>query len=89
MKLGVEEIIVDILNVGEVVLFKFDELGIVYIGVEVIVGDIFVGKVMFKGEMQLILEEKLFCVIFGEKVVDVKDLFLCVLLGIKGIVIDV
>lgn len=89
IKFGLEEIIVDILNVGEVVLNKLDEVGIVYVGVEVQVGDILVGKVILKGEIQLILEEKLLCVIFGEKVFDVKDIFLCVLIGIKGIVIDV
>lgn len=89
IKLGSEEIIVDILNVGEVVFFKLDEFGIVYIGVEVIGGDILVGKVMLKGEIQLILEEKLLCVIFGEKVFDVKDFFLCVLNGVFGMVIDV
>lgn len=58
IKLGLEEIIFDILNVGEVVLGKLDELGIVYIGVEVGLGDILVGKVILKGEIQLILEEK-------------------------------
>lgn len=51
IKLGVEEIMVDIFNVGEVVLFKFDEFGIVYIGVEVKGGDILVGKVILKGEI--------------------------------------
>lgn len=89
IKLGLEEIFVDILNVFEQVLNCFDELGVVYIGVEVCVGDIMVGKVMLKGESQLILEEKLLCVIFGEKVFDVKDSLLCVLLGMDGIVIDV
>lgn len=41
----------DILNVGEFVLSKLDELGIVYVGVEVKGGDILVGKVIFKGEI--------------------------------------
>lgn len=35
------------------------------------------------------LEEKFLCVIFGEKVFDVKDFLLCVLNGILGMVIDV
>lgn len=89
MKFGLEEIMCDILNLVEVQFGCFDELGIVYIGVEVEVGDVLVGKVMLKGEIQLMLEEKLLCVIFGEKVLDVKDMLLCVLLGMSGIVIDV
>lgn len=89
IKLGSEEIIVDISNVGEVAFFKLDEFGIVYIGAEVIGGDILVGKVTSKGEIQLILEEKLLRAIFGEKVFDVKDFFLRVLNGVFGTVIDV
>lgn len=89
IKLGFEEIICDILNVGEEVLCNFDEVGIVYIGVEVGLGDILVGKIILKGELLMMFEEKLLCVIFGEKVFDVCDILLCLLLGVYGIIVEV
>ncbi len=70
-KLGPEEITADIPNVGETALAKLDEAGIAYIGAEVKVGDILVGKVTPKGETQLTPEEKLLRAIFGEKASDV------------------
>jgi len=88
-KLGVEEITADIPNVGESALSKLDEAGIVYIGAEVQVGDILVGKVTPKGETQLTPEEKLLRAIFGEKASDVKDTSLRVPSGMDGTVIDV
>ena len=88
-KLGPEEITCDIPNVGESALAKLDESGIVYIGAEVIAGDILVGKVTPKGETQLTPEEKLLRAIFGEKASDVKDTSLRVPTGVKGTVIDV
>ena len=88
-KLGVEEITADIPNVGERALSKLDESGIVYIGAEVIAGDILVGKVTPKGESQLSPEEKLLRAIFGEKATDVKDTSLRVPSGTNGTVIDV
>ena len=66
-----------------------DESGIVYIGAEVNVGDILVGKVTPKGETQLTPEEKLLRAIFGEKASDVKDTSLRVPSGMNGTVIDV
>src|SRR5210317_337556 len=72
-KLGSEEITADIPNVGEGSLGKLDECGIVYVGAEVIPGDILVGKITPKGETQLSPEEKLLRAIFGEKASDVKD----------------
>jgi DNA-directed RNA polymerase subunit beta len=72
-KLGSEEITADIPNVGEGSLNKLDECGIVYVGAEVIPGDILVGKITPKGETQLSPEEKLLRAIFGEKASDVKD----------------
>ena len=48
----------DIPNVGEGALSKLDESGIVYVGAEVVAGDILVGKVTPKGETQLTPEEK-------------------------------
>ena len=88
-KLGSEEITADIPNVGETALAKLDEAGIAYIGAEVKVGDILVGKVTPKGETQLTPEEKLLRAIFGEKASDVKDTGLRVPPGMDGTVIDV
>ncbi|PPI88291.1 DNA-directed RNA polymerase subunit beta [Candidatus Pantoea edessiphila] len=88
-KLGPEEVTADIPNVSEAALSKLDESGIVYIGAEVIGGDILVGKVTPKGETQLTPEEKLLRAIFGEKASDVKDSSLRVPNGVSGTVIDV
>jgi DNA-directed RNA polymerase subunit beta len=88
-KLGSEEISADIPNVGESALARLDESGIVYIGAEVMPGDILVGKVTPKGETQLTPEEKLLRAIFGEKASDVKDTSLRVPSGMSGVVIDV
>jgi len=88
-KLGAEEITADIPNVGEAALSRLDESGIVYIGAEVVAGDILVGKVTPKGETQLTPEEKLLRAIFGEKASDVKDTSLRVPSSTKGTVIDV
>ena len=88
-KLGSEEISADIPNVGESALAKLDDAGIVYVGAEVMPGDILVGKVTPKGETQLTPEEKLLRAIFGEKASDVKDSSLRVPNGMVGTVIDV
>ena len=88
-KLGQEEITSDIPSVGVGALLKLDESGIVYIGAEVVAGDILVGKVTPKGESQLTPEEKLLRAIFAEKASDVKDTSLRVPTGVKGTVIDV
>lgn len=88
-KRGSEEITADIPNVSEGSLNKLDESGVVYIGAEVNVGDILVGKVTPKGETQLTPEEKLLRAIFGEKALDVKDTSLRVPSGMNGTVINV
>ena len=88
-KLGPEEITADIPNVGESALSKLDESGIVYIGAEVVGGDILVGKVTPKGETQLTPEEKLLRAIFGEKASEVKDSSTRVPNGVSGTVVDV
>ena len=59
-KLGTEEVSADIPNVGDHVLSKLDESGIVYKGATVKPGDILVGKVTPKGESQISPEEN-FC----------------------------
>jgi DNA-directed RNA polymerase subunit beta len=89
-RLGPEEITRDIPNVGEEVLKKLDETGIIHIGAQVKSGDIMVGKTTPKSESPATPEEKLLKVIFGEKAADVKDSSLYVKPGISnGVVIDV
>jgi DNA-directed RNA polymerase subunit beta len=88
-KLGPEEITRDIPNVGEESLKNLDEAGIVYIGAEVIAGDILVGKVTPKGETPMTPEEKLLRAIFGEKAADVRDTSLRVPPGVQGTVVEV
>jgi len=72
-KLGPEITTADIPNVGEERLKDLDEEGIVRIGAEVEPGDILVGKISPKGEVELTPEERLLRAIFGEKARDVKD----------------
>ena len=88
-KLGKEEITRDIPNVSEDALSKLDEYGLVYVGAEVVPGDILVGKVTPKGETELTSEEKLLRAIFGEKAGDVRDASLKVPPGTEGTVIDI
>ena len=72
-KLGPEVTTCDIPNVGENKLRNLDEDGIIRIGAEVETGDILVGKITPKGEIQLTPEERLLRSLFGEKARDVKD----------------
>ena len=88
-KLGPEEITRDIPNVSEVALSGLDEDGIVRIGTRVRPGDILVGKVTFKGDIQYSPEEKLLRAIFGEKSREVRDTSFRVPPGVEGTVIDV
>ncbi len=88
-KLGPEEITRDIPNVSEIALTGLDEDGIVRIGTRVRPGDILVGKVTLKGDIQYSPEEKLLRAIFGEKSREVRDTSLRVPPGIEGTVIDV
>jgi len=88
-KLGPEEITRDIPNVSEAALTGLDEDGIVRIGTRVRPGDILVGKVTLKGDVQFSPEEKLLRAIFGEKSREVRDTSLRVEPGIEGTVIDV
>jgi DNA-directed RNA polymerase subunit beta len=88
-KLGPEEITRDIPNVGESVLESLDEDGIVRVGTRVEPGDILVGKVTLKGDIQYSPEEKLLRAIFGEKSREVRDTSLRVPPGVEGTVIDV
>ena len=88
-KLGQEEITRDIPNLSEDALKDLDEDGIIRIGAEVTSGDILVGKVSPKGEVELTPEERLLRAIFGEKAREVKDTSLKVPHGEGGIVVDV
>jgi DNA-directed RNA polymerase subunit beta len=88
-KLGPEEITRDIPNVADDALRNLDDRGIVYIGAEVIQGDILVGKITPKGETELSAEERLLRAIFGEKAREVRDSSLRVPHGERGIVVDV
>ena len=88
-KLGPEEITRDIPNVSEIALAGLDEDGIVRIGTRVKAGDILVGKVTLKGDIQYSPEEKLLRAIFGEKSREVRDTSLRVPPGIEGTVVDV
>ncbi len=88
-KQGNEEITRDIPNLSQTQLARLDDSGIVYVGAEVKPGDVLVGKVTPKGEVQLTPEERLLRAIFGEKASDVKDSSLRVPIGMNGTVIDV
>ncbi|MBI2352633.1 DNA-directed RNA polymerase subunit beta [Candidatus Dependentiae bacterium] len=88
-KLGPEEITIDIPNVSEKDLRSLDEYGIIKIGSRVVAGDILVGKVTLKGDVQYSPEEKLLRAIFGEKSREVRDTSLRVPPGVEGTVIDI
>src|SRR5258708_38419648 len=83
-KRGPEEITRDIPNVADDALRNLDERGIIYIGAEVIDGDILVGKITPKGETELSAEERLLRAIFGEKAREVRDSSLRVPHGERG-----
>ena len=88
-KLGPEETTYDIPNVASTKLKDLDPEGIVRIGAYVKSGDILVGKVTPKGEIELSPEERLLRAIFGDKSKDVKDSSLVIPSGSGGKVIDV
>lgn len=88
-KLGPEQTTADIPNVSEEKLKDLDAEGIVRIGAEVRPGDILVGKISPKGEIDLTPEERLLHAIFGDKARDVKDSSLRVSNGKGGRVVGV
>lgn len=88
-KLGPEITTPDIPNVSEEKLRNLDEEGIIRIGAEVKAGDILVGKISPKGEVELTPEERLLRAIFGEKARDVKDTSLTLPHGKRGRVIGI
>ncbi len=88
-KLGPQEVTADIPNVPERHLRHLDERGIVTVGSRVSSGDILVGLVQPKGEVELSAEERLLRAIFGEKAKDVRDVSLRVPHGKEGVVIGI
>lgn len=86
-KLGPEQITNDIPNVSTTKLADLDVDGIVRTGAYVRAGDILVGKVTPKGEVELSPEERLLRAIFGDKSKDVKDSSLILPSGSGGKVI--
>lgn len=88
-KLGPEIITPDIPNVSEERLKNLDEEGIIRIGAEVVAGDILVGKISPKGEIEPTSEERLLRAVFGEKAADVKDTSLVLPHGKAGRVVNI
>jgi DNA-directed RNA polymerase subunit beta len=88
-KLGPEKITRDIPNVSESYLRNLDEEGIVRIGAKVKSGDILVGKVTPKSDVETSPEYRLLNSIFGEKAKDVKESSLKLPHGVEGTVIDI
>ncbi len=86
-KRGEEELTREIPNVSEEATKDLDENGIIRVGAEVNYGDIIIGKVTPKGEMDLTPEDKLLKAIFGDKAGDVKDASLKAHAGMNGTVI--
>ena len=88
-KLGPEEITRDIPNVSEESLRNLDQEGVVVIGSKVKAGDILVGKIALKGDLDVTPEERLLRAIFGEKAKDVRDNSLVMPHGQHGVVIGI
>ncbi len=88
-KLGPEQTTNDIPNVSTQKLKDLDIDGIVRIGAYAKAGDILVGKVTPKGEVELSPEERLLRAIFGDKSKDVKDSSLVLPSGSGGKVIGI
>ena len=87
--IGEDSVTEDVPYINEEARSKLDSSGIVYVGAEVKEGDILVGKVTPKGDIQLAPEEKLLAAVFGEKSLNVKNTSLRVPSGMEGVVIDV
>jgi DNA-directed RNA polymerase subunit beta len=88
-RLGNEEITRDIPNVATDKLAKLDKNGIIHVGAYIESGDILVGKITPKGEVDLSPEDKLIRVLFGEYSRDVKDSSLYLEHGLSGKVISI
>lgn len=87
-KLGPEQLTGDIPGVNEGMLAQLDGNGIIRRGAKVKTGDIIVGCISPRGDIEVTAEEKLLRAIFGESAHDVKDVSLRMPNGEEGIVID-
>lgn len=85
-KNGDEEITRDIPNVSESAKKYLDDEGIIMVGAEVKEGDVLVGKISPKGQVELTSEEKLLQAIFGDKSKNHKETSLKVPHGGEGTV---
>ncbi len=87
-KRGEEEFTREIPNVSEESVRELGEDGIIRTGAKVKEGDILIGKITPKGEIDPTPEEKLLRAIFGDKAGEVKDASLRATPGLSGIVIN-
>ncbi|MGL4647699.1 MAG: DNA-directed RNA polymerase subunit beta [Mycoplasmoidaceae bacterium] len=85
-KNGDEEIVRDIPNVSESSKKLLDFDGVIMVGAEVKEGDILVGKISPKGQVDFTSEEKLLQAIFGQKTKNAKETSLKVPHGGEGTV---
>lgn len=83
-KNGDEEITRDVPNVSETAKRYLDSEGIIMVGAEVKEGDVLVGKISPKGQVELTSEEKLLQAIFGDKSKNYKETSLKVPHGGEG-----
>ena len=88
-KLGPDVMTADIPNVSDQKLRNLDAEGVVRVGSEVLPGDILVGKLTPRGEIQLSAEERLLQSIFGDKAKDMRDTSKTLPPGEKGKVVSV
>lgn len=88
-KNGDEEITRDMPNVADSAKRFLDQNGIILVGADVKEGDVLVGKITPRGQVDLSPEEKLLQSIFGDKTKKFKDSSLKVPHGGEGIVIGV
>lgn len=87
-KRGEEEFTRDIPSMSEEMVKDLDEHGVVRVGTKVKEGDILIGKVTPKGEVDPTPEEKLLRAIFGDRAGEVKDASLKAPPGLRGTVIN-
>ena len=88
-KLGADIMTSDIPNVSERKLRNLDSEGVVRVGSEVVPGDILVGKLTPRGEVQPSAEERLLQSIFGDKAKDMRDTSKVLPAGEQGKVVSV
>jgi DNA-directed RNA polymerase subunit beta len=86
-KLGPEELTNEIPNLSEEILASLDNNGVVAEGTVVREGDVLIGKITPKGEVDPSPEDKLLRAIFGDRAGDVKDVSLRVPSYMQGVVL--